>query len=182
MPPSLADPNPLGADVKTSLMREALREARKAGSLGEIPAGAVVCDPRGEILGRGRNRVISLTDPTAHAEILALREASLRMGNHRLTDLILVSTLEPCLMCLAASLEARLRGIVYGAPEPKRGALISSPVLPSFGGANHRFAFVEGGVLEEECAGLMRAFFIPKRKKRKGEVFPPPEGPPPCSA
>jgi tRNA(adenine34) deaminase len=148
-------------------MREALREAARAGEEGEVPAGAVIARPDGLPVSRGRNRVVALSDPTAHAEILAIREACRLTGNYRLEGLILVSTLEPCAMCLSAALHARLRAVVFGAPEPKWGAAGSLMDISAVPGMNHRLEFLEGGVLAGECAGAIREFF---RRRRKGEA------------
>ncbi|MDR2339361.1 MAG: nucleoside deaminase [Deltaproteobacteria bacterium] len=155
---------PFPDKLKESLMRAALAEARAAFRESEIPAGALVCTLGGEVLARAHNRVIGLSDPSAHAEILALREASRLIGNHRLTGLALFSTLEPCPMCLSCALQSRLEGIVYGAREPKWGALGSVLDLNSLPGLNHRLSFLEGGVLAEESALLMRDFFKARRK------------------
>jgi tRNA(adenine34) deaminase len=146
-------------------MREALSEAAKAALEGEVPAGAVVARLDGTIVARGRNRVISLSDPTAHAEILAIREASSLERNYRLDGLVLASTLEPCAMCLSASLHARLKAVLYGAPEPKWGAAGSLLDLNSVRGMNHRLELLEGGILLDECSDLIKSFF---REKRRG--------------
>ncbi len=135
-------------------MREALAEARRALAEGEVPVGAVVVEA-GLVTGRGHNRPIALSDPTAHAEVLALREAALKAGNYRLTGATLYVTVEPCPMCCGASLLARVDRVVYGAPDPKSGRL-DDPRL------NHR-ARVEGGVLGDECRALIVRFFETKR-------------------
>jgi tRNA(adenine34) deaminase len=151
--------------LKESLMREAISEASLAESEGEVPAGAVISRPDGSIISRGHNRVTALPDPSAHAEMLAIREAALLVGNYRLEGLVLVSTLEPCAMCMAAALHARLAGVIYGAREPKWGAAGSLLDLALVPGLNHRLELLEGGVLAEECASQIREFF---RKRRKG--------------
>jgi tRNA(adenine34) deaminase len=156
---------PLGPDVKEALVREALREAARAAEEGEVPAGAVVAEPDGTVVSRGRNRVIALSDPTAHAEIIAIRAASAAAGNYRLDGLVLASTLEPCAMCLSAALHARLAAIIFGAAEPKWGAGGSLIDLNSVPGMNHHLALLEGGILEDECAGIMRDFFRDRRKR-----------------
>ena len=143
-------------------MRAAIAEARGAEERDEVPAGAVVVSPEGQIVGRGGNSCISLNDPTAHAEIVALREAGRRAGNYRLVGCRLYTTLEPCPMCLMAMIHARLAEAVYGAPEPKWGAAGSLLDLAGIGGLNHQLE-VRGGVLAEECQGLIKAFFQRRR-------------------
>jgi len=143
-------------------MDAALEQARLALAAGEVPIGAVLVIGD-EIVARGFNQPISSCDPTAHAEILVLREAARLVGNYRLTDADLYVTLEPCLMCVGALVHARVRSVTYGATEPKTGALVSTvraldtPVL------NHRFA-VAGGVREEESRELIQEFFREKRR------------------
>jgi tRNA(adenine34) deaminase len=150
--------------VKESLVRAALSEASEAALCGEVPAGAVIATPDGTVVARGRNQVIALSDPTAHAEILAIREASRLLGNYRLEGLVLASTLEPCAMCMSAALHARLSAVVFGAPEPKWGAAGSLVDLNSVPGINHRLALLEGGILADDCANLMKTFFRNRRK------------------
>lgn len=144
-------------------MREALALAREAGALGEVPVGAVVVLD-GEIVGRGFNQPIARHDPTAHAEVMALRDAARTVGNYRLPGAELYVTLEPCLMCSGAIFHARVARIVYGAPDPKTG--VAGSVLDLYAEArlNHH-ARVEGGVLAEECADLLRAFFAARRQR-----------------
>jgi tRNA(adenine34) deaminase len=144
------------------LMDAALAEARRALDTGEVPIGAVVA-MEGEIVGRGFNQPIGATDPTAHAEIVALREAARRVGNYRLTDATLCVTIEPCLMCVGALVHARIGTLVYGALEPKSGAVRSAVRGDELPGLNHRFLVV-GGVREAECRELMQAFFKAKRQ------------------
>ncbi len=144
-------------------MRLALVEARKAEAAEEVPAGAVVVDENDNVIGRAGNACVALKDPTAHAEILALRQAGLKSGNYRLNGSRLYSTIEPCPMCLMAMVHARLNRLVFGAREPKTGAAGSLMDLPGIEGLNHHLE-VEGGVLAEECQELMRDFF----KKRRG--------------
>ena len=143
-------------------MREALAEARLAGERNEVPAGAVIVSPQGEIIGRAGNSCITLCDPTAHAEILALRNAARTVENYRLTGVEVFSTLEPCPMCLMAIIHARAARVVYGAPEPKWGAAGSLIDLAGLKGLNHRIQ-VQGGLLAEECGELIRAFFRQRR-------------------
>jgi tRNA(adenine34) deaminase len=148
--------------IVSSGMARALRLARAAGRRGEIPVGAVVLRADGEVLGAAGNRSVAAHDPTAHAEIAALRIAARRAGNYRLTGSILVVTLEPCLMCLGAMVHARLGALVYGARDPKIGA-VGSLAAPALAGLNHRFP-VHGGVREAESAALLRGFFQERRQ------------------
>ena len=143
-------------------MAKALAEARKASGRGEVPVGAVIVQ-EGKIVGRGHNRPISNIDPTAHAEILALRSASRKLGNYRLTGCDLYVTLEPCAMCLGAIVQARVRRLVYGAPDPKSGAVRSVMRFP-FRKLNHRPA-ISSGVIAEQCATVLKAFFREKRRR-----------------
>ena len=142
-------------------MRSALDEARRALDLGEVPIGAVIVIDDA-IVGRACNQPIAAVDPTAHAEVLALRAAAAKVGNYRLTDAVLYVTIEPCLMCVGALVHARVREVVFGAAEPKTGALMSAVRGAELPGLNHRFA-VTGGVLEEDCRALMQEFFRERR-------------------
>ncbi len=145
-------------------MARALRLARAAAAAGEVPVGAVVV-AGGRVIGRGANRPIGTCDPTAHAEILALRRASRATRNYRITGATLYVTLEPCLMCLGAMVHARIGRLVYGASDPKAGAV---SLLESRARVlNHRFP-AEGGVRAGECAALLRAFFRGRRKHARG--------------
>lgn len=144
-------------------MRAALRLARAAGRLGEVPVGAVVV-AGGRIVGQGANRPIAASDPTAHAEIVALRRAGRAAANYRLGGATLYVSLEPCLMCLGAMVHARIGRLVYGAPDPRVGALRLLKARRA-AGLNHRFT-VTGGVLAGESAGLLRAFFRARRGHR----------------
>ena len=141
-------------------MKAALREAAKAAKRGEVPVGAVVVR-RGEIIGRGGNRPITSSDPTAHAEVVAIRSASRREGNYRLPGCDLFVTVEPCAMCLGAAVQARVRRIVYGAPDPKAGAVASVMEFP-FRMLNHR-PEIRGGIRAGECGSLLRGFFRARR-------------------
>jgi tRNA(Arg) A34 adenosine deaminase TadA len=143
------------------LMRAALGEARRALEAGEVPIGAVV-GIDGDIVGRGYNQPIGAHDPTAHAEIIAIRDAARRIGNYRLTDATLCVTIEPCLMCVGALVHARIGTLVYGAAEPKSGAIASSVAGGDLPGLNHRFAVV-AGVLEDDCRALVQEFFRTRR-------------------
>jgi len=143
-------------------MRQALAEARKAAAAGEVPVGAVVVQD-GRVVARGGNRPIRTADPTAHAEIVVLRRAARRAGNYRLPDCDLYVTVEPCAMCLGAAVQARVRRIIYAAPDPKAGAVVSTMTFP-FKSLNHRPG-VTGGVLAGEAAALLRGFFRARRNK-----------------
>lgn len=144
-------------------MEAALLEAEKALSEGESPAGAVVVT-EGRVVGRGYNRVETLTDPTAHAEILAIGAAAENLGSWRLPGCTILATLEPCVMCAGAIVLARLDRVVFGAYDPKAGACGS--VLDVFGvGALNHHPEVRGGVLEARCGELLRAFFASLRKR-----------------
>jgi tRNA(adenine34) deaminase len=145
----------------TAFMRLALEEARRASECGEVPIGAVIV-VAGEVVARGFNRPLGNIDPTAHAEIVALRDAAAAVGNYRLTDAEVYVTLEPCLMCVGALVHARVRRVVYGAPEPKTGALGSTIDALTIPTLNHRFDVV-GGVLEAECRDIVQAFFRNRR-------------------
>ncbi|MHB0985521.1 MAG: tRNA adenosine(34) deaminase TadA [Sulfuricella sp.] len=144
-------------------MRHALTLAREAGDAGEVPVGAVVVK-EGEIVGRGFNAPISRHDPTAHAEITALRAAAERLGNYRLPGCSLYVTLEPCAMCMGAIFHARIARVVFGAADPKTGACGSVIDLAAEARLNHH-AEVTGGVLAGECGGLLSGFFAQRRGK-----------------
>lgn len=147
-------------------MKAALAEARKAAERGEVPVGAVVVRG-GRIVARGSNRPIGTGDPTAHAEIVALRRAARRTGNYRLAGCDLFVTLEPCAMCLGAVVQARVRRLVYGAADPKAGAVSSVMAFP-FERLNHR-PEVLGGVLAGPAAGLLKDFFGRRRSRASGK-------------
>ncbi len=142
-------------------MEEALREAQRALALGEVPVGAVVVRD-GEIVGRGCNRPITANDPTAHAEIFALREAGATLGNYRLLDCDLYVTVEPCAMCAGALTHARIRRLIYGAEDPKAGAVHSILQVVNHPRLNHRVD-ITFGVLAARSMDLLQTFF---RKKR----------------
>jgi tRNA(adenine34) deaminase len=149
------------ADREIALMRAALALADAAAAQGEVPVGAVVVKD-GQIIGRGSNRPIGSRDPTAHAEIVALRDAASRLGNYRLPDCELFVTLEPCAMCVGAMLHARLARVVFGAGDPKTGACGSVVALSAEAKLNHQTVF-EGGVLADECGALLKRFFADRR-------------------
>lgn len=149
------------ADADERWMSEALVEARLARGRGEVPVGAVVVRS-GTVVGRGGNQPIGGADPTAHAEIVALRAAARAAGNYRLTGAALYVTVEPCLMCAGALVHARIGRLVFGAAEPRAGAVRSIMRALDHPALNHRVE-VAGGVLESECTALMRAFFAERR-------------------
>lgn len=144
-------------------MREALRLAREAAAAGEVPVGAVV-EVEGEIVGRGWNSPIARNDPTAHAEILALRQAAAAIGNYRLEAATLCCTLEPCVMCAGALVAARVRRLVFGARDLRFGGVRSKFRLADSELLNHSVEIVEG-VLAADCVDLLRTFFEPRRSK-----------------
>jgi len=144
-------------------MRRALREAREAEARGEVPVGAVVV-LNGKIISRGHNRPLGLSDPSAHAEILALRRAAKKLGNYRLKGCDLYVTIEPCAMCAGAITQARLRRLVFGTPDPKAGACGSALAVLNHPKMNHRVEVVPG-VRAEECAAILRQFFRSRRMK-----------------
>jgi len=144
-------------------MEEALREAQRALAMGEVPVGAVVVHD-GQVIGRGSNRPISSNDPTAHAEILALREAAQTIGNYRLLDCDLYVTVEPCAMCAGAITHARIRRLIYGAEDAKAGAVHSMLQVLNHPKLNHQLE-VTPGVLAARCMDLLQSFF---RKRRAG--------------
>ncbi len=144
-------------------MRRALREAQKADSEGEVPVGAVVVHDE-KIIARAHNRPLSLSDPSAHAEVLALRRAAKKLGNYRLKGCDLYVTIEPCAMCAGAIIQARLRRLVFGTSDPKAGACGSVLAVLNHPKVNHQVEVVSG-VLAEECAAILRAFFRKRRRK-----------------
>jgi len=144
------------------LMQAAMAEARAAEAAGEVPVGAIVVSSAGEVVARGRNRVLQDSDPTAHAEIVALRSAGSALGNYRLSGCTLYSTLEPCSMCAGAILHARLARLVYAAADPKAGACGSVIAVMNHPSLNHRVELVEG-VLADECGKMLTDFFRSKR-------------------
>lgn len=144
-------------------MRLALGLAREAGAAGEVPVGAVVVLD-GEVIGQGFNQPILRHDPTAHAEIMALRDAADRAGNYRLPGATLYVTLEPCVMCTGAIMHARVARVVFGARDPKTGAAGSVVDLYGESRLNHH-AVIEGGILAEECGALLSSFFAARRLK-----------------
>ena len=146
-----------------TFMEAAIEQARRGAEAGEVPIGAVLV-VNGAIVSRAYNQPITSVDPTAHAEVIVLREAARAAGNYRLTDATVYVTVEPCLMCVGALVHARVREVVYGAAEPKTGALVSSIRALESPGLNHRFA-VTGGVLEEQCRTLVQEFLRARRRQ-----------------
>ena len=147
-----------------ALMALALQQAQNAWQAGEVPVGAVLVDAAGQVLGAGYNRTITDSDPTAHAEIVALRAAARHLHNYRLPGLSLYVTLEPCVMCIGALLHARLARVVYGATDPKTGACGSVLDVGAVARLNHHTT-ITGGVLAEPCGDLLRRFFRERRAK-----------------
>jgi tRNA(adenine34) deaminase len=143
-------------------MREALQLAREGAAAGEVPVGAVVV-LGGRIIGRGRNGPVGAHDPTAHAEIVALRDAATRAGNYRLPGAILYVTLEPCVMCVGAFMHARVQTVIYGATEPKAGAMESTQRAHEHPALTHQVTVVSG-VLAAECRDVLQAFFRDRRR------------------
>ena len=173
-----------GSDLETSspkqdgesdderFMRRALALAGRAAEQGEVPVGAVLVSG-GEIIGEGWNRPIGDSDPTAHAEIIALRDAGARLDNYRLCDSTLYVTLEPCPMCAGAIVHARVARVVYGALDPKGGAAGSVfDLLPTDERFNHKVS-VQGGLLHEACGSLLKDFFRQRRKQKKESKLTP---------
>jgi tRNA(adenine34) deaminase len=144
-----------------ALMTAALEQAELARAAGEVPIGAVVAT-NDTIVGRGFNQPISGGDPTAHAEIVAIRDAAKRLGNYRLTGAALCVTIEPCLMCVGALVHARIGTLIYGAAEPRSGAVVSTVRGGELPGLNHRFDVVSG-IREDECRALVQTFFKARR-------------------
>ncbi len=146
-------------------MQEALRLAEQARAAGEVPVGALIVHD-GQIVGRGFNRNLLDTDPTAHAEMVALRDAGRAVGNHRLLDCEMFVTIEPCAMCAGAMVHARLRRLVFGADDPKAGAVHSVLDVLNHPSLNHRMD-VTAGVLSEECSRILQDFFQSRRQQQK---------------
>ena len=150
------------AATDEEFMREALAEAETARREGEVPIGAVVVIG-GKIRGRGHNAVITRSDPTAHAEVIAIREAAGAAGNYRLTGAVLYSTIEPCAMCAGAIVQSRIERLVYGTADPKAGAVESHFGICTSDFLNHRVE-VESRILESECRAVIQSFFLARRK------------------
>ena len=164
VPLSLPSPPREARNVHEPFMQVALEEARRAAAAGEVPVGAVVV-LGGEVVGRGHNRPVATSDPTAHAEVEALRAAGRHVGNYRLTGATLYVTVEPCVMCAGACLHARIEELVFGAPDDKAGAIVSRARVLDEPAWNHRVR-VTGGVLAAAAGELMQAFF--RRRRAEG--------------
>jgi len=143
-------------------MKLALEEAEKAGQMGEVPIGAILVSENGAMLSAAHNRTVDLADPTAHAEILALREAAVKINNYRLLNTTLYVTVEPCIMCMGAIVHARISKVVFGTPDPKWGAAGSLYHFAEDDRLNHRVTITKG-VCEQECRNLIQVFFRAKR-------------------
>ena len=150
-------------DVDVTLMREAIKLANIGRELNEVPVGAIVTF-KGEIVGKGYNQCVRNQDPTAHAEIIAMRAAAKHIGNYRLNECNLYVTLEPCLMCFGACVHARISKLIYGADDLKIGAVKSNLVQTNSTKLNHKFEIISG-ILKEECAEILSSFFKEKRLK-----------------
>jgi len=148
--------------IDEHFMRLAMEQAQAAEAAGEVPVGALVVSSTGEIVGTGNNQVIHLSDPSAHAEIVAMRAAAAGLENYRLTGCTLYCTLEPCAMCAGAMLHARLRRLVYAARDPKAGADGSALEVMNHPALNHRIEVISG-LLEDECSAMLTNFFRRKR-------------------
>ena len=157
-------------------MSAALDQARLAQDAGEVPIGAVLVQD-GSIVARAFNQPIGRHDPTAHAEMLVLREGAAAVGNYRLTGATVYVTVEPCLMCVGALVHARVREVVFGAPEPKSGALVSAIHALELPGLNHRFT-ATGGIMEDECRELLQRFFASRRQRQRAGDQPATESNP----
>jgi tRNA(adenine34) deaminase len=156
----------LSVDVRW--MRRALAAAEEARRRGEVPIGACVVTGEGKLLAIAGNRTRTDCDPTAHAEIIALREAARNFGNYRMTDAVVYSTIEPCAMCAGALIQARVRRLVYGARDERFGAVETQFRICDSSSLNHRME-ITSGVLEEECRGVMQEFFRARRTKSNDE-------------
>lgn len=155
----------VAADGDELFMRMALEEARKAGERGEVPVGAVIVDEGQNILAVAGNNSIGESDPSGHAEMVAIRSAGKKIKNYRLLNATIYVTIEPCVMCAGAMIHARVGRLVYGAADPKTGGVVSCYQVGGDGKLNHQLK-IEGGVMAEECAGLLTSFFRKKREQR----------------
>lgn len=156
--------------IDLAFMRLALEQARQAAEAGEVPVGAVLA--QGEmLLAAAANRPIAASDPTAHAEILAIREAAIKTGNYRLPETTLYVTLEPCIMCMGAILQARIQRLVFGALDPKTGAAGSRYTIGTDDLLNHRLE-ITSGILEAECSQILKDFFRKRRARKASENGP----------
>lgn len=149
-------------------MRRALNEAQRAAEVDEVPIGALLVDGDGDLIAAGYNQPIRSHDPSAHAEVVVLREAAQKLQNYRLPGTTLYVTVEPCTMCVGVLVHARVARIVYGASEPKTGAIVSAQRLFETGEFNHR-PKVDGGILAAECAAILGEFFAARRRSNKSD-------------
>lgn len=154
--------------TQNTFMNEALQEAKHAFEQGEVPVGAVIVR-NNEIIARASNKIITLKDPTAHAEVIAIREAAKSLGYERLIDCDLYVTLEPCAMCAGAISLARVRRVVFGAPDPKGGGVLHGAKFFEQKTCHHR-PYVESGVLMQDCGHLLKAFFQDLRQKKRDKI------------
>jgi tRNA(adenine34) deaminase len=161
----LMDPHKNSLDLDEYWMQQALLQAEIAGEKGEIPVGAVLIDDNGFLAAAG-NTPIRYQDPTAHAEIIAIRKAAERQQNYRLPGTTLYVTLEPCIMCMGAMIQARIERLVFGTTDPKTGAASSVYAIGSDGHLNHKIE-IRSGVLAEQCSALLKTFFKYRRKEKK---------------
>ena len=152
-------------EMNETFLQRAIDRAREAESRGEVPIGALIVSAEGDVLAEASNETIERCDPTAHAEILAIRAAGQKIGNYRLTGTTVYSTIEPCAMCAGAIVQCRVARLVYGAPDPKAGAAGSLYDIPGDSRICHRCE-VRRGVLEQQCAKLLGDFFLAKRKHK----------------
>ncbi|WP_126376929.1 tRNA adenosine(34) deaminase TadA [Desulfovibrio ferrophilus] len=155
---------PPGWDSWESIMHRALAQAHKAAQHGEVPVGAILLSPTGEVLAEACNAPLTMNDPSAHAEMLVLRRGAEKIGNYRLTDCVLACTLEPCMMCLGAMIHARIGGLIFGARDLKSGALVSRMDGADLPFMNHRFPYIDG-ILADECSAVLTDFFQNRRSK-----------------
>jgi tRNA(adenine34) deaminase len=153
----------VATELDELFMRQALEEARKAAEREEVPVGAVIVDEQQNVLARAGNRSIADSDPAGHAEMLVIQEAGKKIGNYRLLNTTLYVTIEPCVMCAGAMIQARIGRLVYGAIDPKAGAIVSCYRIGVDGKLNHEFV-VDSGVLAGECSELLASFFKERRK------------------
>jgi len=146
----------------------ALEQAQRAAAMGEVPVGAVLVDGNNQLIASGHNQPISAHDPTAHAEIVVLREAAAKLGNYRLLNSTLYVTLEPCVMCVGALIHARVARLVYGAVEPKTGAIESACQLLKTTTFNHQL-LISSGIMADQCASILSQFFAMRREQKRIE-------------
>jgi tRNA(adenine34) deaminase len=164
LPNGLENPENAAIERDEEWMREALSAALEAQANGEVPVGACLVSSDGVLLARSGNRTLTDCDPTAHAEIVALREAARRTANHRIAGAVMYATIEPCAMCAGALVQARIKRLVYGAPDERAGAVVSQFRICDASSLNHRIE-ITSGVLAAECRDIMQGFFRARREK-----------------